>query len=309
MSAVDRKMRWGEDDDEDDYETPVDANGTKQRIRLTVNTKGQKVRTTTKIRVREVKTRTPIRVITRRGLPKFGDAVEGETNVTIPSRDFVFIEHPDDANAEDADDPALGNTLANFIAKQQERNLERNFGENLESLLANAEDAKEGEGDGDKAGGKYVPPSQRGAGRGVAGASFMDAGGKGGERDNDNTIRVSNLTKAVTEDDLRDLFERFGRIFRISLPRVEKKDEQGNIFKESRGFAYVAYYDRNHAEKAIEALNGYGYDHLILKLEWAKPPAKDTSGAAPQHRSGYGQKLAQETTEQVLYASNLTGNR
>jgi hypothetical protein len=238
--------------------------------------------------------------------------VEGEVNVTIPSRDFIFIEHPDDANAEDGDDPALGNTLANFILKQQERNYERMH--DVEGLLSAGnmdggdDDAELG---GDPSGtGKYVPPSQRGGAdpskRGLSNA--FDGANKG---DNENTIRVSNLTKSVTDDDLRELFSRFGRIFRISLPRVEKKDEYGNIVKESRGFAYVAFQERADAQRAMDALQGHGYDHLILKLEWAKPPSKDAppGGSSQRYMSGYGQKLAQDTKEQVVYASNLTGNR
>jgi translation initiation factor 3 subunit G len=316
MSA-DKKMKWADDEEEDEYETPVDQNGIKQRIRVTKNAKGQTVKTTTKIRVREVKTKIPVRVIRRRTLPKFGDAQDGEVNVTIPSRDFVFIEHPDDANTEDVDDPALGNTLANFILKQQERNFERTY--DVDGLVAasnneggNAADVGGKGGDG-PAGGKYVPPSQRGGGgMDVRSSSAFDPKGGAGERDQENTIRVSNLTKSVTDDDLRELFSRFGKIFRISLPRIEKKDDFGNMFKESRGFAYVAYYERPDAESAMQMLQGHGYDHLILKLEWAKPPAKEGGegggGSGDRFRSGYGQKLAQDTKEQVSYASNLTGN-
>ena len=38
----------------------------------------------------------------------------------------------------------------------------------------------------------------------------------------------------------------------------------------SQGFAFVSYDSRSNAEKAIESLNGFGYDHLILRVEWAK---------------------------------------
>ena len=38
----------------------------------------------------------------------------------------------------------------------------------------------------------------------------------------------------------------------------------------SQGFAFISYQIREDAQKAIENLNGYGYDHLILKVEWAK---------------------------------------
>ena len=40
---------------------------------------------------------------------------------------------------------------------------------------------------------------------------------------------------------------------------------------QSRGFAFVSFYQKGDAEAAMKALQGYGYDHLILKLEWAKP--------------------------------------
>lgn len=277
------------------------------------------VKTITKIKVKEIKTRVPIRVLRRQNLPRFGEATENEVNVTIPSRDFVYIEHPDDANAEDADDPALGNTLANFILKQQERSLGR--ANDIEGLLgatslndASGADGASGAPEAaEKDSGKYVPPSMRGGGGDArrGGASFMDGKGGATDREGENTIRVSNLTKSVTEDDVRDLFSRFGRVMRISLPRVERKDDYGNTIKECRGFAYVAFYERSDAERAIDVLQGYGYDHLILKLEWAKPTAKDgpPGGGSMRFMSGYGQKLAQDTKEQVIYASNLTGNR
>lgn len=40
---------------------------------------------------------------------------------------------------------------------------------------------------------------------------------------------------------------------------------------QSRGFAFVSFYQKTDAESAMNSLQGYGYDHLILKLEWAKP--------------------------------------
>jgi hypothetical protein len=35
--------------------------------------------------------------------------------------------------------------------------------------------------------------------------------------------------------------------------------------------AFVNYYRKEDAAKAIATLNGFGYDHLILSVEWAKP--------------------------------------
>ena len=290
------KTQWVDEDDEE-FETPIDKNGFKQRVKISVNSKGQKVRTTTKIRVRDVRTRTPKRVLDRRNLPKFGLATLNDTNVTLVSPDMVTIEHPEDQLTEDTDDPAMGNSLISFILKQKERALER---ENDMGGSSGPEMMPDEDG-GSSATGKYVPPNMS-----KAGGSMMMMGK--GDRDHENTIRVSNLTKRVTEDDLRDLFSHYGRIFRVSLPRIEKKDDYGNIYKEPRGFAYIAFTTRRDAENAMENLQGYGYDHLILNLEWAKPPSGDGGADRPQFRSGYGEKLAQETKERVSFASNLTGN-
>ncbi|UYV65588.1 hypothetical protein LAZ67_3004785 [Cordylochernes scorpioides] len=40
----------------------------------------------------------------------------------------------------------------------------------------------------------------------------------------------------------------------------------------SQGFAFINYNKREDAARAIQTLNGFGYDNLILNVEWAKPP-------------------------------------
>merc|ERR1712008_344359 len=106
--------------------------------------------------------------------------------------------------------------------------------------------------------GAYVAPGRR-------------EGGRGGESMNDRrrtedtaAIRVSNLSESTQEADLQELFKPFGHIARIYL----SKDK---ITGECRGFAFVHYYKKDDATKAIATLNGFGYDHLILNVEWAKP--------------------------------------
>lgn len=126
----------------------------------------------------------------------------------------------------------------------------------------------------------------------------------------ETTIRVSNLSKSVTEADLKDLFGAYGRVSKVSLPRIT--NDKG--VKEVRGFAYVAFDHRAHAESAMEALDGRGYDHLILKLEWAKPPTGGSSsfgggggfgsGLSSGYVSGYGKQLAQDTKEKAVFTSH-----
>ena len=309
--------RWADEDDEEDQRG---SHGTvKERVSFSQNSKGQKIKTTTKCRIREVRSRVPKRVAARRNLPRFGDAKAGEENVTLCSKDLIFMEHPDDQLTEDVDDPTLAKTLANFILKQQESKMARDS--DVDGLMFNEEGELMNNQTGEDGGAKtdrYIAPGARfGASSGAVGGSSLENAFKDGAKDREaeNTIRVSNLTKAATEDDLRELFEPFGRVFRVSLPRAERMDEKGNMVKEPRGFAYIAYVNKQDAERAMERLQGYGYDHLLLKLEWAQATKKDAgAGGGPpgdnamRFASGYGKQLAQDTKEKVVYASNLTGN-
>uniref|UniRef100_A0A8C5ZQU4 Eukaryotic translation initiation factor 3 subunit G N-terminal domain-containing protein n=1 Tax=Marmota marmota marmota TaxID=9994 RepID=A0A8C5ZQU4_MARMA len=37
------------------------------------------------------------------------------------------------------------------------------------------------------------------------------------------------------------------------------------------GFAFISFHRREDAARAIAGVSGFGYDHLILNVEWAKP--------------------------------------
>ena len=82
------------------------------------------------------------------------------------------------------------------------------------------------------------------------------------------TIRVTNLPEEATEGDLMELFKPFGKVTRTFLAK-DKNTQQ------SRGFAFVNFQHRDDAQRAILGVNGYGYHHLILKVEWSKP-SKDS---------------------------------
>ena len=115
-----------------------------------------------------------------------------------------------------------------------------------------------GGGGNDKA---YKPPSMRDGAQPSAGKKLdYNKGAKGEEY----TIRVTNLPEEATENDLNELFKSFGRVTRVYLAK-DKNTQQ------SRGFAFVNFQNKEDAQRAILGVNGYGYHHLILKVEWSKP--------------------------------------
>lgn len=335
--APSNEKRWVDDpDDEDDYPTAKPTSTSTSSITIPpthtsrVDSKGIKLvtsyranpsnpsgllKTITKIRVNTVEVREHRDVQKRREWKKFGQAAidekEGNTNVTIQSRDDIFVDDPNaDTDLQDEDvAKALAGNLNEFWAKQQRRQLERKYDVEAPGAGGAEPDVADGwQKVGDKiagAGGKYVPPSARGAGRPGAGGGLAAMANRLGDKpvqDNrdQNTIRVTNISEDTTEADLQELFQPFGRISRVYLAK-DKETMQ------SRGFAFVSFVHREDAARAMDKLQGYGYDHLILKLEWARPSAPKNPGQeGTQFRSGYGKALAQDTKEKVSFASNLT---
>lgn len=108
---------------------------------------------------------------------------------------------------------------------------------------------------------KYIPPSQR---AGATGTQRQGESMNSRRNDDQATLRVTNLSEEATEADLQELFRPFGSLQRVFLA----KDK---ITNQSKGFAFVSYVKRDDAARAIKALQGFGYDHLILNVEWSKP--------------------------------------
>ncbi|ETE64811.1 Eukaryotic translation initiation factor 3 subunit G [Ophiophagus hannah] len=105
--------------------------------------------------------------------------------------------------------------------------------------------------------GKYVPPSLR------DGASRRGESMQPNRRADDNaTIRVTNLSEDTRETDLQELFRPFGSISRIYLAKDKTTGQ-------SKGFAFISFHRREDAARAIAGVSGFGYDHLILNVEWA----------------------------------------
>lgn len=112
--------------------------------------------------------------------------------------------------------------------------------------------------------GKYVPPSMRTRGPGEAPPRGSSMGGPGvASREDLPTLRVTNISEETQENDLRELFGAFGRVARVYVGR----DRETGVGK---GFAFVSFDDRLNAQKAMEKLNGKGYDNLILSVQWSR---------------------------------------
>ena len=92
-------------------------------------------------------------------------------------------------------------------------------------------------------------------------------------------IYVGNLSRDVTEDDLRQLFEGFGQITSVNII----KDKFTN---QSRGFGFVEMATEAQAAEAIKMFNGKELGGRNLVVNESKPQEKrNFSGGG-----GYGKK-------------------
>ncbi|EFJ22830.1 hypothetical protein SELMODRAFT_169951 [Selaginella moellendorffii] len=80
-------------------------------------------------------------------------------------------------------------------------------------------------------------------------------------------VYVRNLPEAVTEEQLRGLFEHHGEITKVVLP-------QSKPGQPKRDFGFVHFADRNDALKAIEKTEKYELEGRVLESSLAKPPVE-----------------------------------
>ncbi|ORY41022.1 translation initiation factor 3, subunit G [Rhizoclosmatium globosum] len=263
----------------------MNDDGTKTVIDIRINDDGKKVKVTSKIRTKTVTSQVNPAIARRRNLRKFGDCTGLKAGPDTDSTSFGEIVHLklaasaksadlDAPNPEDEKiikDKLSSAKISCRICKGDHFTAKCPFKDSHQHILAGGG----GGGDETLAGlsrsktdaagpavgttGKYVPPGMRGgAGGDQSRGARMD-----GDRDDLPTVRISNLSEDTTENDVRDLIARFGHTARVFVAR----DRDTNTCK---GFGYVTFYDKFDAERCIAALNGYGYDNLILSAELAK---------------------------------------
>lgn len=282
-----KKIRWGEmeEDEEDnmDYLLPPkqvlgpDERGIKKVIEYRFNEDGQKVKVTTTTRVRRLaNARISKRALERRNWAKFGDAVQEDVGarLTMVSTEEILLERPKAAGSK-SEDKAAGDSLTQLgksggavlmlcrtCGKKGEHWTSRCPFKDLAAPSDTFTDkppaAAETSAGVPGVKGAYVPPSMR------PGAEKVGSDMR--RRNDENSVRVTNLSEDTREADLRELFGTFGPVTRAYVAMDQKTGT-------SRGFGFVNFMHREEAQRAINKLNGYGYDNLILRVEWATPRA------------------------------------
>ncbi|CAK7325748.1 unnamed protein product [Dovyalis caffra] len=280
------KMRWGELDEEDgedlDFLLPPrqvigpDDNGIKKVIEYKFNDDGNKVKITTTTRVRKLaKARLSKRAVERRNWAKFGDAVHEDagSRLTMVSTEEIMLERPRAHGAKAEETKIAGDNLAQLgkggavlmvcrtCGKKGDHWTSRcpykDLAQPTETFIEKPAATETAMAASGATKGAYVPPSMR-AGAERTGGSDMR------RRNEENSVRVTNLSEDTREPDLLELFRTFGPVSRVYVAIDQKTGV-------SRGFGFVNFVNKEDAERAINKLNGYGYDNLILRVEWATP--------------------------------------
>ena len=86
------------------------------------------------------------------------------------------------------------------------------------------------------------------------------------------SIFVGNLSFNASEGSIREMFEEFGTVNRVSIATDRDTGEQ-------RGFAFVEMTNPGEADKAVAALNGTSLGGRALKINEAKPKTDAPRGA------------------------------
>ncbi len=94
-------------------------------------------------------------------------------------------------------------------------------------------------------------------------------------------IYVGNLSREVTEDELKQEFETFGKVTRVTIIK--------DMFSgESRGFGFVEMQGQAEAQAAMTGLNGKDMKGRNLVVNEARPRSDNRKGGGGKRRSGGG---------------------
>jgi len=94
-------------------------------------------------------------------------------------------------------------------------------------------------------------------------------------------IYVGNLSRQVTEEDLREAFEAFGQVATVTIIKDKFSGE-------SRGFGFVEMSTKDEAQSAITGLNGKELKGRTLNVNEARPRSEDRRGGGRGGGGGGG---------------------
>jgi len=259
------KLNWAEDTDEIEPEI-IEENGFKKVIEYkTEDEKKYKVTNIFKVE----KFKVPKNVAERKKWGKFGEASNDPPGVNSSNTfvgEEVFMQFLGTKEEEKPDPISAPVPMVKCRYCRGDHWSAKCPHKDLLVPLDQAAPAKPGAAPSAAAGGStYKPPSMRAGGEPGKGGAKFEPSGKGAPGRDEYTIRVTNLPEEATENDLMELFKPFGKVNRVFLAK-DKNTQQ------SRGFAFINFQNKEDAQRAIYGVNDYGYAHLILKVEWARPP-------------------------------------
>jgi cold-inducible RNA-binding protein len=94
-------------------------------------------------------------------------------------------------------------------------------------------------------------------------------------------IFVGNLSFGSTEQDIRSLFETYGKVDRVSIVSDRESGQP-------RGFGFVEMSDDGEGERAIAAINGHEVGGRALNVNEAKPKSSSGGGGGRGGSGGGG---------------------
>ncbi|XP_050238174.1 uncharacterized protein LOC126687659 [Mercurialis annua] len=244
-----KKIRWSDLEDVEinlDYLLPPrrvigpDENGIKIVIEFKFNEKMHVVKLITTTRVRQ--TLLPTKVLARRSWRKFGGAAVFNGALTVVSAEEIFLQLSNSVTGYPVGKTEALSQLANKDSALMVCMTCSIKGDHWTSKCPN-----------------YNKPSSS------AGGSVIDKSTTSvsdiNHRYQENTVMVRSINKDTSESDLVDLFSSFGQLFDMYVAT----DRRTGL---NRGFALVTFISKFDAQRAINRLDGYGYDHLILRADW-----------------------------------------
>lgn len=123
--------------------------------------------------------------------------------------------------------------------------------------------------------------------------------GSEADRMESKTLFVGNIPYVFSEADLRDLFEKLGKLANVTIP-VDRHTGR------NKGFAFVEFEDRRDAEDAFQKYQGFQLQDRSLKIDWDIGMAKKSH--LKPHAGAFKDKNADERTVESNESISLNGS-